>query len=156
MSQLPNHCLKLILLLITLKHNVSHSNLRKLLKQNTVFNSWSHLRFGICSYFFITYWPFRVKSNLMKKFNLVTRCLVLFFCQLILCFGTDLFGLTITCFNFPLFSVSKIIVCSWFNLNLHVSFQNNLYEVKVHIFWEGHKILWNIHLTFVLCSASQK
>ena len=27
---------------------------------------------------------------------------------------------------------------------------------KVHIFWEGHKILWNIHLTFVLCSASQK
>ena len=27
---------------------------------------------------------------------------------------------------------------------------------KVHIFWEGHKILWNLHLTFVLCSASQK
>ena len=25
---------------------------------------------------------------------------------------------------------------------------------KVHIFWEGHKILWNLHLTFVLCSAS--
>ena len=28
--------------------------------------------------------------------------------------------------------------------------------VKVRIFWEGHKILWNIHLTFVLCSASHK
>ena len=26
---------------------------------------------------------------------------------------------------------------------------------KVHIFWEGHKILWNLHPTFVLCSASQ-
>ena len=23
--------------------------------------------------------------------------------------------------------------------------------IKVHIFWEGHKILWNLHLTFVLC-----
>ena len=31
-------------------------------------------------------------------------------------------------------------------------FHNN----KVHIFWEGHKILRNLHLTFVLCSASQK
>ena len=29
-------------------------------------------------------------------------------------------------------------------------------QVKVHIFWEGHKILRNLHLTFVLCSASQK
>ena len=27
---------------------------------------------------------------------------------------------------------------------------------KVHIFWEGHKILRYFHLTFVLCSASQK
>ena len=26
---------------------------------------------------------------------------------------------------------------------------------KVHIFWEGHKILRNIHCRFVLCSASQ-
>ena len=31
---------------------------------------------------------------------------------------------------------------------------NNL--CKVHIFWEDHKILRNLHLTFVLCSASQK
>ena len=30
------------------------------------------------------------------------------------------------------------------------------YARKVHIFWEGHKILQNLHLTFVLCSASQK
>ena len=29
-------------------------------------------------------------------------------------------------------------------------------ESKVHIFSEGHKILQNLHLTFVLCSASQK
>ena len=27
---------------------------------------------------------------------------------------------------------------------------------KVHLFWEGHNILWNLHLTFVLCSTSQK
>ena len=27
---------------------------------------------------------------------------------------------------------------------------------EVYIFWEGHKILRNLHLTFVLCSASQK
>ena len=29
-------------------------------------------------------------------------------------------------------------------------------HVKVHIFLEGHKIWRNLHLTFVLCSASQK
>ena len=27
--------------------------------------------------------------------------------------------------------------------------------IKVHIFWEGHKILRNLHLLFVLCTASQ-
>ena len=27
--------------------------------------------------------------------------------------------------------------------------------IKVHIFWEGHKILWNLRRRFVLCSASQ-
>ena len=26
---------------------------------------------------------------------------------------------------------------------------------KVHIFWEGRKVLRNLHFTFVLCSASQ-
>ena len=26
---------------------------------------------------------------------------------------------------------------------------------KVHIFWEGHKILQNLHQLFVLCTASQ-
>ena len=30
------------------------------------------------------------------------------------------------------------------------------FGIKVQIFWEGHKILRNLHLTFVLCSASQK
>ena len=30
------------------------------------------------------------------------------------------------------------------------------YARKVHIFWEGHQILRNFHLIFVLCSASQK
>ena len=37
---------------------------------------------------------------------------------------------------------------------LHNPTYTNVY--KVHIFWEGHKILRNLHLTFVLCSASQK
>ena len=32
----------------------------------------------------------------------------------------------------------------------------NMLISKVQIFWEGHKILWNLHLTFALCSASQK
>ena len=27
---------------------------------------------------------------------------------------------------------------------------------QVHTFWEDHKILQNLHVTFVLCSASQK
>ena len=27
---------------------------------------------------------------------------------------------------------------------------------KVHIVWEGHNILQNLHLTFVVCSANQK
>ena len=31
-----------------------------------------------------------------------------------------------------------------------------LISIKVHIFWEGHKILQNLYLTFGLCSASQK
>ena len=26
---------------------------------------------------------------------------------------------------------------------------------KIHIFWEGHKILRNLHQLFVLCNASQ-
>ena len=28
--------------------------------------------------------------------------------------------------------------------------------IKVYISWEGHKILRILHLTYVLCSASQK
>ena len=27
---------------------------------------------------------------------------------------------------------------------------------KVHIFWEGHKFLWNLHCRFVLCSNGLK
>ena len=42
---------------------------------------------------------------------------------------------------------------------LNVCFVNlQRFCIKVHIFWEGQKILWNtnLHLTFVLYSASQK
>ena len=31
-----------------------------------------------------------------------------------------------------------------------------LYYVKVHIFWEGHKILQNLHLNFDYSTYSQK
>ena len=30
-----------------------------------------------------------------------------------------------------------------------------IWWIKVHIFWEGHKILQNLHRRFVLCSSSQ-
>ena len=37
------------------------------------------------------------------------------------------------------------------------SFQSWIdWMIEFHIFWGGHKILQNLHLTFVLCSASQK
>ena len=46
-------------------------------------------------------------------------------------------------------------------MGILLSFLLNLYlqvvfEGKVHKFWEGQKILRNLHLTFVLCSASQE
>ena len=41
-------------------------------------------------------------------------------------------------------------------LMTELSFFYLLHCVKVHIFWEGHKILQNLPLTFVLSSASQK
>ena len=31
----------------------------------------------------------------------------------------------------------------------------NIRTIKVHIFWEGHKILRNLHQLFILCTASQ-
>ena len=37
----------------------------------------------------------------------------------------------------------------WFSINLNTLILN----FKVHIFWEGHKILRNLHLTFVLCNV---
>ena len=49
----------------------------------------------------------------------------------------------------------------WYVLDGHWSVNSVLrreiiLNCKVHIFWEGHKIFRNLHLTFVLCSASQK
>ena len=32
---------------------------------------------------------------------------------------------------------------------------NNLFYIKVHIFWEGHKNLRNLHCKFALCSNGQ-
>ena len=35
------------------------------------------------------------------------------------------------------------------------NFGNIMLFIKVHIFWEGHKILWNLHRRFVLYSNGQ-
>ena len=53
-----------------------------------------------------------------------------------------------TILHFAYFSF--VIVSGALNLNY-----SNRYD-KVHIFWEGYKILQNLHFTFVRCSASQK
>ena len=47
----------------------------------------------------------------------------------------------------------SIIYQGWF---LTTKNKQNRLTGKVHIFWEGNKILQNLHLTFVLFSASQK
>ena len=52
---------------------------------------------------------------------------------------------------------SYLVKCKFLKFyppTLHVSITQSPY--KVHIFWEGHKILRKLHLTFVLWSASQK
>ena len=54
---------------------------------------------------------------------------------------------------------SQIVSKIWFRIKLNIQiklFSTSIRYHKVHIFWEGHKILRNLHLTFVLCSASQK
>ena len=49
-----------------------------------------------------------------------------------------------------------------FNIKYSISISDDVNEApsslfcKVHIFWEGHKILRNLYLNFVLFSASQK
>ena len=44
---------------------------------------------------------------------------------------------------------------SWW-ITKYIQFHMRSWQVcKVHIFWEGHKILQHLHRRFVLCSASQ-
>ena len=48
---------------------------------------------------------------------------------------------------------------AWIFFEWHRKFElcaTNFWKGKVHIFWEGHKILQNLHLTFVLCSACRR
>ena len=42
-----------------------------------------------------------------------------------------------------------------FTMGWNIFWRSILYFYKVHIFWEGHKILRNLHQLFVLCTASQ-
>ena len=51
--------------------------------------------------------------------------------------------------------LALIGILSVASINAQDEVQENSVSFKVHIFWEGHKILRNLHLTFVLCSASQ-
>ena len=41
----------------------------------------------------------------------------------------------------------------WWSCKKYIALQNMF--IKVHIFWEGHNILRNLHSRFVLCSDSR-
>ena len=61
---------------------------------------------------------------------------------------------------------TKVSLSGWKKIKSTVLITNQLFvrnlvklqhvKFKVHTFWEGHKTLRNLHLTFVLCGASQK
>ena len=61
-------------------------------------------------------------------------------------------------------SFSKVLHWTSLNEEIHtlvaeffaVLFSNRLSNHKVHIFWEGHNILRNLHLTFVYLYCTQK
>ena len=59
----------------------------------------------------------------------------------------------ILCSHCTLFTLAWFIAIS--NFQFQTVKASKAKSVKVHIFWEGHKILRNLHLIFVLCSASQ-
>ena len=71
-------------------------------------------------------------------------------------FDSDLFYSRIffKCFSQITYNYLKCAIFQFVNIFCRV---NHLVKViKVHIFWGGHKILRNIHLTFVLTSVSKK
>ena len=59
------------------------------------------------------------------------------------------FQISTNFFTFQSESFADLLVLVFF-------FCKNYQLFKAHIFWEGQKILWNLHLTFVLGSTSQK
>ena len=65
-------------------------------------------------------------------------------------------------YNIPIYAELQIYKNNLLPKSYFTRTLNPLYQAfpttgvfKVHIFWEGHKILWNLHLTFVLCSNGQ-
>ena len=66
-------------------------------------------------------------------------------------------------FQGPILSALDCISPTLFFKSTDQNRKQNIYKslfitgksVKVHIFWEGHKILRNLHQLFVLCTASQ-
>ena len=60
---------------------------------------------------------------------------------------------------FPDLYCYKCFVEKWLQFSNVIEQDKNTHPskiaVKVHIFWEGHKILRNLHQLFVLCTASQ-
>ena len=46
------------------------------------------------------------------------------------------------------------LVGSLFNFHFHRKQKRDSISIKVNIFWEGRKILWNLHHRFVLCLSN--
>ena len=110
-------------------------------------------------------------ASIQLQFNSIQNLKIAFFwfCRVCNCNLIQFLVKLKNKFRFAWFSSYKI----HFNCNVHVIFRifirrtnpkraiicnescikNLLF--KVHIFWEGHKFFQNLHLRFVLCSASQ-
>ena len=60
------------------------------------------------------------------------------------------------CTNWHLWILLINVVCGRPLKSVYLKENLGIQYCKVHIFWEGHKILRNLNLTLVQCSASQK
>ena len=53
-------------------------------------------------------------------------------------------------------SQNFVAFSEYINFNIRAKSYYSLLKIKVHMFLEGHKILWNLHLTFVCMYFRQK
>ena len=87
----------------------------------------------------------------MRKFWFLNYFILQKCTQFLLALLIILLDLTVTLFNEKILTSIRCI-CG-FITNSNKKF--NSYRGKVHIFWEGHKFLRNLHCRFVLCSNGQ-